>query len=178
MKQLTVVFCSHVLAAHLYRSDGNGGGRQPQRSRSHSKTPGGRSSGDRRKRERQARHRSPSHEEEGQITDRYSSYSMHPPSPKVYFTVFVEHVCVNMSSLVCSMSAWCSICFILLAATRMSSYNIWGHVSLWHEICDVWMVYSHCILLVPSSLCDVQKHSCFRWLQANNPVSCLRDGCS
>ena len=83
MKQLTAVFCSHVLAAHLYRSDDNGGGRQPQRSRSHSKTPGGGSSGDRRKQERQARHRSPSHEEEGQITDRYSSsHSVHPPFPK------------------------------------------------------------------------------------------------
>ncbi|DBA91866.1 TPA: hypothetical protein ACH3X1_016000 [Trebouxia sp. C0004] len=59
----------------LHRSDENGGGRQPQRSRSHSKTPGGGSSGDRRKQERQARHRSPSHEEEGQITDRPATQS-------------------------------------------------------------------------------------------------------
>ncbi len=75
---------SHVSTAHVYRSDDNGGGRQPQRSRSHSTTPGGGSSGDRRKQERQARHRSPSHEEEGQIIDRYSSHSMHPPFPKCY----------------------------------------------------------------------------------------------
>lgn len=117
MKQLTVVFCSHVLAAHLYRSDDNGGGRQPQRSRSHSKTPGGGSSGDRRKQERQARHRSPSHEEEGQITDRYSSCCMRPRFREVYFTVFVEHIVISMSS-----------------------YNIWAHVSLWLGVCDFCMV--------------------------------------
>ena len=85
MQQLTVVFCSRVLTAHLYRGDDNGGGRQPQRSRSRSKTPGGGSSGDRRKQQRQARHRSPSHEEEGQITDRYSSYSMHLPFQNVFY---------------------------------------------------------------------------------------------
>ena len=38
--------------------------------RSHTQTPGGVSSGGRRKQERQLRLRSPSHEEEGQITDR------------------------------------------------------------------------------------------------------------
>ncbi len=85
VNQLTVMFYYHVLTAHLYRGDDNGGGRHRQRSRSHSKTPGGGSSGDRHKRERQVRHRSPSHEEEGQITDRYSSHSMHPPFPKCNF---------------------------------------------------------------------------------------------
>ncbi|KAL0035004.1 hypothetical protein WJX79_005823 [Trebouxia sp. C0005] len=49
--------------------------RQPQRSRSHSMAPGGGPSGDRRKQERQARRRSPSHEEEGQITDRPATRS-------------------------------------------------------------------------------------------------------
>ncbi|DBA67722.1 TPA: hypothetical protein ACH3X2_001308 [Trebouxia sp. C0005] len=58
-----------------HRSDDNGGGRQPQRSRSHSMAPGGGPSGDRRKQERQARRRSPSHEEEGQITDRPATRS-------------------------------------------------------------------------------------------------------